>query len=76
MKERGKLRFSTALARLNLYEELQKMGEQVLYTDSVIYRWREGQPYIPRGFPGTKDRRTGRRSCCGVWISRTEILLL
>ena len=52
MKERGKLRVSTALARLNLYEELQKMGEQVLYydTDSVIYRWREGQPYILTGF--------------------------
>ena len=43
--------FTTALARLNLYEELQKMGEQVLYydTDSVIDRWREGQPYILAG---------------------------
>ena len=32
--------FTTALARLKLYAELEKLGEQVLYcdTDSVIYR--------------------------------------
>ena len=43
--------FTTALARPKLYEELQKLEKQVLYydTDSVIYRWREGQPYIPTG---------------------------
>ena len=44
----GKTNIFIALARLKLYEELQKLGEQVLYydTDTVIYRWREGQPYI------------------------------
>ena len=43
--------FTTALARPKLYEELQKLEKQVLYydTDSVIYGWREGQPYIPTG---------------------------
>ena len=43
--------FTTALARLKLCEELQKLGEKVHYydTDSVIYKWREGQPYIPTG---------------------------
>ena len=44
--------FTTALARLKLYEELQKLDEQVLYydTDSMIYSWKEGQSYIPTGF--------------------------
>ena len=43
--------FTTALARLKLYEELQKLEEQVLYydTDSVIYSWKEDQPFIPTG---------------------------
>ena len=43
--------FTTALARLNLYEELDKLGEQVLYydTDSIIYSWKEGQPFVPTG---------------------------
>ena len=43
--------FTTALARLKLYSELEKLGEQVLYydTDSVIYSWREGQTKIPTG---------------------------
>ena len=41
--------FTTALARLKLYAELQKLNEQGLYydTDSVIYSWKGGQPYIP-----------------------------
>ena len=43
--------FTTALARLKLYAELEKSGEQVLYydTDSVIYRWKEGESFIPPG---------------------------
>lgn len=43
--------FTTALARLILYAELEKLGGQVLYydTDSVIYRRKEGEPFIPTG---------------------------
>lgn len=43
--------FTTALARLKLYSELEKLDNQVLYydTDSVIYSWREGQTKIPTG---------------------------
>ena len=43
--------FTTAMARLKLYKELEKLGEQVLYydTDSVIYRWKECQHYVPTG---------------------------
>lgn len=43
--------FTTALARLKLYAELEKLEEQVLYydTDSVIYSWKQVQPYIPTG---------------------------
>lgn len=43
--------FTTALARLKLYAELEKLGEQVLYydTDSVIYRWKQREPFIPGG---------------------------
>ena len=41
--------FTTALARLKLYEELQKLEERVLYydTDSVIYRWKPDQVKLP-----------------------------
>ena len=41
--------FTAALTRLKLYAELEKLGEQVPYydTDSVIYRWKQGQPFIP-----------------------------
>ena len=43
--------FVTAWARLRLYEALDVLQEQVLYydTDSVIYRWKAGQPSIPIG---------------------------
>ena len=43
--------FTTALLRLKLYAELETLGEQVLYydTDSVIYRWKQGEPFIPTG---------------------------
>ena len=43
--------FTTALARLKLYAEWKKLGEQVPYydTDSVIYRWKQGEPFIPTG---------------------------
>lgn len=40
--------FTTAYARLRLYESLELLNKQILYydTDSVIYKWREGQPSI------------------------------
>ena len=43
--------FTTAWARLKLYEALDHLQQQVLYydTDSVIYRWKPGQPSIPIG---------------------------
>ena len=43
--------FTTCHARLKLFESLELLHNQVLYydTDSVIYKWREGQPYIPTG---------------------------
>lgn len=41
--------FTTCLARLKLYESLEKLRQQALYfdMDSVIYQWRPGQPDIP-----------------------------
>ena len=50
--------FTTALARLKLYAELEKLNEQVLYydTDSVIYSCKEGEIKIPTGiFLGGND---------------------
>ena len=43
--------FTTTLARLKLYNELEKLESQLLYydTDSVIYSWQEGQIKIPTG---------------------------
>ena len=43
--------FTTAYARLKLYEALELLGERVLYfdTDSVIYTWKPGQPHVPLG---------------------------
>lgn len=43
--------FTTAYARLKLYESLDVLQQQVLYvdTDSVIYKCREGQPSIQIG---------------------------
>lgn len=43
--------FTTCHARLKLYESLELLNKQVLYydTDSVIYKWREGQPSIAIG---------------------------
>ena len=43
--------FTTAWARLRLYEALDVLQRQVLYydTDSVIYRWKPGQAEIPIG---------------------------
>ena len=43
--------FTTTLARLELYESLEKLDQQVLYydTDSVIYKWAPGLPDIPTG---------------------------
>ncbi|CAH3144149.1 unnamed protein product [Porites evermanni] len=43
--------FTTCHARLKLYESLDTLQQQVLYydTDSVIYRWRPGQPSITTG---------------------------
>ena len=43
--------FTTCWARLKLYSYLERLGEQVLYydTDSVIYKWRDGQCKIETG---------------------------
>ena len=43
--------FTTCWARLKLYSYLHRLQEQVLYydTDSVIYKWKEGQPQIEIG---------------------------
>ena len=43
--------FTTCWARLKLYSYLERLGEQVLYydTDSVIYKWRDGQTRIETG---------------------------
>ena len=43
--------FTTSLARLKLYESLDLLQKQVLYfdTDSIVYKWREGQPSIQIG---------------------------
>ena len=43
--------FTTCHARLKLYESLDTLQQQVLYydTDSVVYKWRPGQPSIATG---------------------------
>ena len=43
--------FTTCHARLKLYESLDTLQHQVLYydTDSVVYKWRPGQPSIAIG---------------------------
>ena len=43
--------FTTCHARLKLHESLDLLQKQVLYydTDSVVYKWRPGQPFIPTG---------------------------
>ena len=43
--------FTTSYARLKLYDSLDTLEKQVLYydTDSVIYKWREGQQSIQIG---------------------------
>ena len=43
--------FTTSHARLKLYESLDLLQKNVLYydTDSIIYKWRQGQPSIQIG---------------------------
>ena len=43
--------FTTCHAQLKLYESLDTLQQQVLYydTDSVVYKWRPGQPRIATG---------------------------
>jgi len=43
--------FTTCHARLKLYESLDMLQQQVLYydTDSVVYKWKPGQPSIAIG---------------------------
>ena len=43
--------FTTCHARLKLYESLDTLQKQVLFydTDSVVYKWRPGQPCIAIG---------------------------
>ena len=55
--------FTTCHARLKLYESLDTLQKQVLYydTDSVVEKWRPGQPYIAIGDFLRYDRWTGWR---------------
>lgn len=43
--------YTTAQARLKLYEHLEALGEQVLYydTDSVVYKYKNGQHEVKTG---------------------------
>ena len=43
--------FTTSYARLKLYESSDTLQQQVLYydTDSIVYKWRPGQPSIATG---------------------------
>ena len=41
--------FTACYARLKLYEALHTVQDQVLYYESVIYRWSPGLPSIPIG---------------------------
>jgi hypothetical protein len=42
--------FTTSHARLRLYEQLERLGEQVLYyTDSIVYVSRPGGYEVPTG---------------------------
>ena len=43
--------FTTSWARLEFYKYLELLKDQVLYfdTDSIIYLWREGLPYVETG---------------------------
>ena len=62
--------FITCHARLKLYKSLDTLQEQVLYydTDSVVYRWRPGQPSIATddvlGALRTMGTRHGRLKWC------------
>ena len=62
--------FTTALAPLKLYDELEKLGEQVLYYDRLNHLHLERRSAICtyRHFLRTNDRRIGRRHHCKVWI--------
>lgn len=55
--------FTTAHARLHLYETLEKLGERVLYfdTDSIIYQHEEGEfnPTIVNSLGGWTDELDG-----------------
>ena len=46
--------FTTSHARLRLYKELEKLGEQVLYhdTDSIVYVSRPGGYEVPENMLG------------------------
>lgn len=50
--------FTTALARLKLYAELEKLGEQVLYydTDCVIYSWKKNNISSLQALPWRDDK--------------------
>ena len=43
--------FTTAWVRLELYSYLETLQEQVLYfdTDSIIHKWKPGQPEVETG---------------------------
>lgn len=71
---------TTALARLKLYAELEKLNEQVLYydTDSVIYSCKEGEVKVPTGvFLGQMTDELGGDSITKFGsLCWTEVVLL
>ena len=57
--------FTTAQARIKLYNSLDQLKERVLYmdTDSIIYKTKQGQPDLPTGrFLGQFTNETPRDS--------------
>ena len=60
--------FTTAMACLKLYESLERVQQQVLYydTDSVVCRWKPGDPEILLGdHLGEDDKRVRRERLDG-----------
>ena len=64
--------FTTSHARLRLYKELEKLGEQVLYhdTDSIVYVSRPGGYEVPEGnMLGEWEDELHGEHMVGIWTS-------
>jgi hypothetical protein len=72
--------FTTAHARLHLYENLQPLGERVLYFDtySIIYQHDDSQfnPIVINSLGGWTDRRTEWRPHHQIHVRRSQELCL